>query len=271
VIHRSHSRNFGYDPAKGLYIPNRPGLDIPPPWNPSNKSGLLFWFKADSGVTQSSGLVSQWNDNSANLYHGTASGGQRPTYNAAALNGLPTISFPSGTWLDFAGSNALFTAGSPFSMICVARQPAFSGVEYRAGMTLNSATFGRRFALLYTNDGSYGDINWAHTGSLMGTGPQPTVRASGSLSSASSLLISYNGGTVTSAASWTTYLATSVISGSAGGNSQTDGSNSKLGSWYDGSLNWIGEFGEVFAYNSEPDAGELTNIFDYIFNKWGVL
>lgn len=62
---------------------------------PSNFGGLALWLEADSGVVQSNGKVSQWNDvsgNNINCYQATAS--NQPTYSTAAefLN-KPTIVF----------------------------------------------------------------------------------------------------------------------------------------------------------------------------------
>lgn len=59
----------------------------------------LFWFDASYGVTESGGLVSQWEDKSGNghdVYQAT--GSRQPTYEASStyLNSYPTVVFGNG-------------------------------------------------------------------------------------------------------------------------------------------------------------------------------
>ena len=63
-------------------------------FDPSALRGLQTWLKADVGVTESSGAVSAWADQSSNGFsfaQGTAS--QQPTLVASAYNSLPCIRF----------------------------------------------------------------------------------------------------------------------------------------------------------------------------------
>jgi hypothetical protein len=53
-----------------------------------------WWDASDaSSITQSGGLVSQWNDKSGQNNHATASGTARPTATASGLNGLQVLTF----------------------------------------------------------------------------------------------------------------------------------------------------------------------------------
>lgn len=232
--------------------------------------GPQFLFESDQGVTQSGGLATQWNDLSGNGYHATAAGAQRPTYNSSALNSLPSLSFPASTWLDFGGSTAFFTAGSNYTLIALVRSPAFSGTEYRLVGSVNSAATNRRLVLMHTNDAAYGDINFSHTGNGGGGGATGTVRATGSLSTASGLILDYNGGTATSAASWELRKNNSVLTDSVGANSQTLGNNSKIGSWYDGGLNFIGEIFTFCGIARSLTSDERVLVTDYFTAKWGI-
>ena len=59
-------------------------------------ANLYAWYRADSGVTTSGALVTQWNDKGANALNLTASGSQRPTFNASSgsgFNAAPSITF----------------------------------------------------------------------------------------------------------------------------------------------------------------------------------
>jgi len=56
--------------------------------------GLVFWLRADAGITQSGGVVSVWADQSTNANNAIqATSASRPTYIAAGLNGNPVIRF----------------------------------------------------------------------------------------------------------------------------------------------------------------------------------
>jgi hypothetical protein len=63
-------------------------------WNPSMITTALWLDAADaSTITQSSNLVSQWNDKSGNGRNATASSTARPTYSATAFNSKPGLTF----------------------------------------------------------------------------------------------------------------------------------------------------------------------------------
>ena len=97
-------------------------------WNPSMLSTALWLDAADvSTITESGGAVSQWNDKSGKARHasqGTAS--YRPTYSAAALNGLNAVSFDGlVNFLTLASALPLANTGS-FDVFC-AGQPNLTG------------------------------------------------------------------------------------------------------------------------------------------------
>lgn len=241
----------------------------PPPWAPTDKLGLQFWFKADAGVTQASNLVSQWSDQSGNGWNATAAGSQRPTYTASALNSLPGISFPNLTWLSFGGTHAFFTSGSAFSIVMVWKNSTVGGTWYHVACSLYTPVATRQFAVLASNDVNYGDINWSYVGPN-GT-PAQTIKAAGDVTTAAnSLFVSYNGGTTTSVGSWDAYLNNTALTEAAGGNSQSIGTDSRLGAWYDGGLNLIGSLYEIFAYNSALTPAERLSCDTYLSNKWAI-
>ncbi len=68
--------------------------NIPPPPSALPNSGLQLWLRADSIVTQTSGLISQWNDLSGNNRHAFSTGSARPTLaSSAAFNNRAVIDF----------------------------------------------------------------------------------------------------------------------------------------------------------------------------------
>jgi hypothetical protein len=64
-------------------------------WTPAQITTALWLDAADSStITTVGGALSQWNDKSGNVRHGTqAASDNRPTYSSAGLNGAPSIYF----------------------------------------------------------------------------------------------------------------------------------------------------------------------------------
>ena len=99
----------------------------PTPWTPSELSPFL-WFDADdaSTITESGGVVSQWNNKgSASLNAGQTNNSLRPAYQTSGLNGLNTLRFDgTNDFLSIPHTNALnipanqdfeiFTVTTPF-------------------------------------------------------------------------------------------------------------------------------------------------------------
>jgi hypothetical protein len=92
-------------------------------WTPDQLgASLSLWLDADdaSTITESGGLVSQWDDKSVNAYHfaqGTAA--NQPVYSTGALNGKNVINFVSTDSLTRAsipfndlGNNSLYVVGN---------------------------------------------------------------------------------------------------------------------------------------------------------------
>ena len=71
--------------------------------NPADIGGLAVWLKADTGVTESGGVVTIWEDQSGN--GNDASNGTSPVLIASAINGMPAIEFSNGAWLQIPENN----------------------------------------------------------------------------------------------------------------------------------------------------------------------
>ena len=70
-------------------------------WTPSLITTALWLDAADaSTITESGGVVDQWNDKSGNNRNATASGSARPAYNATKFNGKATVDFSTSNQLD---------------------------------------------------------------------------------------------------------------------------------------------------------------------------
>ena len=95
------------------------------PWTPANIATELWLDAADnSTITQSSGLVSQWNDKSGNNRNATASLTARPAFSSSRINGLPAI-FSDG--IDDLMSFATAVIPNNFSIIAVGQANSVDG------------------------------------------------------------------------------------------------------------------------------------------------
>lgn len=62
--------------------------------SPSDFSGLIFWIKSDTGITESGGDISQWNDLSTSANHMVqATGSAKPSLVSSVINSLPAVYF----------------------------------------------------------------------------------------------------------------------------------------------------------------------------------
>jgi hypothetical protein len=92
----------------------RPGFQW---WDPSLISTALWLDAADSStITQSSNLITQWNDKSGNARNATVTGGGRPVYTANALNSKAVVTFDGSDYLELTHQ----WANAAFSMFVVA-------------------------------------------------------------------------------------------------------------------------------------------------------
>ena len=88
------------------------------PIDPATLTNLRGWWKADTGITIATG-VSQWDDQSGNGNNLLqAVGASQPTVTAAAINGLPCITFNGSSH----NMTAAFALTQPVTIFMVARQ-----------------------------------------------------------------------------------------------------------------------------------------------------
>lgn len=88
---------------------------------PSDLSGLLGWYKADSLALSDGAAVSAWTDSSGAGHNlAQATGGSQPTYHTAQLNGLPAVTF-DGT-ADHMTTSAFASPTAGCTVIAVLKQ-----------------------------------------------------------------------------------------------------------------------------------------------------
>jgi hypothetical protein len=106
--------------AAALLMSGRPSE---PEFTPGDLTDLFAWYRADLGVTESSGTVSAWADQSSNGHDLTMSGD--PNYNATrGPNSTPDIYF-DGTG-DQGQTTVFTTLAQPFHVFAVTRTATLS-------------------------------------------------------------------------------------------------------------------------------------------------
>jgi hypothetical protein len=112
---------------------------------PTEISGCVGWWDASdaASITQSGGLVSQWNDKSGLNNHATASGSARPTLTAGVLNGRSVMTFDGTANAMTVAANAAFNSND-LTYFVVFRQasPANKGIYTKLNADGTSLGFG---------------------------------------------------------------------------------------------------------------------------------
>jgi hypothetical protein len=223
---------------------------------PNSLSGLVFWVRADLGVTSSTTFT--WADQSGTAdpnKNCTATGTARPTLNASnsSYNNKPTI--------DYNGTTNYLQSG----VWSVALAQPFT--EFVVGHTPNAATAILAAANLTGTECDSRSL--ANTPSIYaGT----VVNSTGGWTTPSVLGAVYNG------ASSNVYLNSHVSTVSGGTNAGTNGRTGMILGDYALALqannNWGhgggGSFAEIITYNRILSGSEITQVMTYIGTRYGI-
>lgn len=239
-----------------------PSTNYNPPFVPTDITGCTLWLDAaDSAtITESSGLVSQWDDKSTNAYALTATTTQRPTTGTRTINSLNVLDF-NGT------SNRLRRDSSPINNASNGRWTLFVVAEADSVAALSHLVEG--------DDGS--DFRVAQYLRIDAGGAPRVIGFNGIVQDAT-----------TAISTATPYLFRSVNTGSAIEvfvDGVSDGATSGTSSAYSAAAKlsigsfpdfaavdiqfWDGKIAEVVCYDSSLSAGDITSVEDYLSAKWG--
>ena len=137
-----------YNPP--VTAPGPTGPTGPTATTPDQFTGLTLWLKADAGVIQTGGAVSQWQDQSGNaVVVSQVAGPSQPTLVTGAIGGQPAIQFndASSQCMQFDGS---FLIGTAYSIISVIKITAPKNSNIHIGAGINSLNAGIALGYLTT-------------------------------------------------------------------------------------------------------------------------
>ena len=224
-------------------------------WTPMTPGNLTAWYDANVGITQSAGLVSQWNDQSGNGYNLTASGSNRPTCQGTGWNSSkPTLSFDgTSTFMQTISGLGSLVNGSNTNFSVLATVKATSNTNYKiiSGWDANDGT--TRYVTGCSN--AHQMFMTDSTNSPVGSATMDGLNA----------VVAYliGGGT-----------ASTYINGSLDMNGVTFGQNASgatrflLGLHPLGAFVWLGVMSEVLVYASKLTSTDVANYRAYAQTKW---
>ena len=224
-----------------------------PTFSPEDISGLQLWFDASdtATITESSGLVSQWDDKSTNAFH-VREATNKPTYGSTSLNGVGVISFD--------GSNdKLLRSGVPMSSffsgtgttVFIIKKFNSGVVEFAIGNTAGSTTNRLSF-----EGGNRADLPNDTTSKLISTSTTGAWKIFTVNRSTSDVVLYYDGVEKVRASNSNTLSSETVqISMGVGTNGFNFGNV---------------DIAEIIIYNKTLSSLEMNMIGDYLASKWSL-
>jgi hypothetical protein len=218
------------------------GNAAPPPFDPSQLSGLQLWLDGDNAST------STWTDSSSN--HNDLTGHNTPTVNAADpnFNGKKTVSFAAGSSQYYSSAANLLAAATAWTIVVCERTAALTAFQGFVSSITGSVE------AYIGSDNNYRLYN--------GSGP---IVSSGSPVDSLPHVVTF---TSTAGGSGTIYLdGVSVASGSIG---TTGGTGTQVGN-----INGLGDYlsgtvATVLIYNRVLTPTEIGQIDTYLNTKYAV-
>lgn len=222
-------------------------------WQPSNFSSLFGWLDAsdENSITETSDLVSQWNDKSGNDYHATASGASRPTTGASTQNGLNVIDFSGSEY--FSLNSGLYSLlNQDYSLFVVCKTTNNSAQQRIINFDNGSSVGGMRYKVT-TNTVEFSSGQFA--------GPDDTSTTNtvyniyGGRRSGTEVGISANGNAFVSDTS---------------GNDVTP-TNGNIGTFFNGFSDSLdGSIAEIIFFDEKISNENFNIVEGYLAHKWGL-
>lgn len=226
-------------------------------FNPVDLNPSLWLDAADTTtITASLGAVSEWRDKSSNGWHVTQSTAiNQPTTGSATQNGRNVISFDGSN--DTMSRTGTFDIGTAYTIAVVAT-PSSGTDDYVFMLGRVAATVGQSSIISKFLSRSYESYNFLGT-------PTPVesryTLGSSSLSGYNTLIVIRNGSSMTSLVNGSssnsgTFTATSITFDRIFVGSSDAGNN------------FNGQIGEIVVCNAALSGVTLSNLSDYLRQKW---
>lgn len=246
-------------------------MNAPPAWVPSDKTGLISWFRADTVVVDGGNNVTSWTDQSGNGYNATPQAAG-PLLVTNVINGQPVIRFTgaSSHRLNFAGATALLDKSTANTIVVITKGTAQLTAGNFGVFLSVGATGSTRFSVFNAEVATYEQLTMGG-----GTGAVDTncgVTTFDYYSAFYSYIGQFNGaGSFSTAANWTVTkngASQSLVNGAGAVN--TSATLSTIGSFGASGLFYSGDIAEIIIWNSNLSGGEATDLATYISTRYGL-
>lgn len=218
------------------------------PWTQTSPANLYMWYKADSGVTPTTGgsTVTGWSDMSGTGMNLSQNWGTHATVSTITQNGLPMVYF------DGAGSLSSPDKGNtaqPYTLFIAFKPTTWANGTYQAIYEDYSSNILVRKANGSTSVNLYSGAEIV--GPAVTNGAASLITAVGNGESSS---ISLNGGTPTTGNAGTAAVNNYSILGCVGGSSYC----------------YTGHIMEILRYNALLSADDQAKVRNYLNAKWAI-
>jgi hypothetical protein len=245
-----------------------PALFAPAP----PRAGLKLWLAADRGVTQASGLVSAWADQSGNGNDVVQSNGaQKPTFTASSIGGKPALTFAynaTNILLENTTSNPIAAGGDRYVFVVMKPGSGTTGLGAQIGGIPLSF---RRGSPTYIAEavGFGGDTYIYFDGTSSGakaagftpTAGTPMLFEIGNVGTGSPPVALVNGNKLTLSAS----VGAGTVSSDSGTTGFTVGAADVATT-----VGMIGDIAEILVYDHVPSEAEASEARDYLNVKYSL-
>lgn len=237
---------------------------IPPTWSPLLLSPLMWLDASDTAtITESGGVVSQWNDKSGNGNNATqGSGPFRPSYSATGLDGQPAVT-TDGNKIMARTLTGVAALTNKLGVFVVALMENLLGSSDGRLVSMTDINL--------VND----DFTSNSAAAIMRAGATEAIRARRSGANLSEQSVVYDSpfvaGSVFDGTNQTMYV--NGVGGSAVSSSTNFSSNpviALLGNFNDTPTYWIGALSEVIVVIGDISTEDRQRIEGYMAHRWGI-
>ena len=236
-------------------------------FSPLDIVGLKGWYSADEGVTESGGVVSQWDDLSGNSHHLTqATGGAQPTYSVSSFNARHGITFDGSNDVVSTALNA-FILGATTDLTAII---VFNSADLTTDADRYAAYLGNGQTVDLTNAASASlFLNHATNGVVGGHCNSAYRAATGVLNTSTNyrLVSRFDGSQhimYTNNVAGTPVAATTSFTSPGAlyiGSGRQSGGATNFGA---------ATIAEILIYDSALSSGDLNALDAYLTSKWGL-
>lgn len=231
-------------------------------WVPSNlatPANMSVWLRSDTGITETTGVITAWTDKGSNANNASGTVGLGPVVATGSLNGYNTVQFGGAKYMQIADAASLDLNASGVSFVAVTKSTNSAGATQ--GIITKEATWNYSVKMSVSGLGGVGFSNGAATPSS----DEATV--------GSAPVNNWNITIMNKSDKY--YVNGSEAGASAYTPAANNANNVYVGVWHQTAgptvLNQLtGDIAEIIVYNGQLTTSERQKIEGYIAHRYGL-